>query len=479
MKITHVVALAIVGMMASSATVYGVTPPATAPRALRSEVDGSSAAMAGDVLARRRFGGGTVEVDARLAHGTVGPGDTTHLLLEVRGGARTPAVAAPVAVALVLDRSGSMAGARLERAIEAASGMVARLRDGDVVTVLAFDTSTVVAVPPTALSATSRLDVLAALGRIAPGGDTCVSCGMEDALARLAPFADRPRHVLVLSDGKTNHGMRDLGGLTGLAEASRARGVSISTVGVGADYDARVLGAIAASSNGRHHFADTAASLPALFDAEAAALATTVAADVRADIELGSGVELVRVLDRGHRPSASGLAVELGTLARDETKTVLVELRVRDGAPGPRAVATVRLRFDDLVERQGSGVEATLGVVVGRESGEVDPVVLERLERSRTSAALEEANDLLAAGNVAEATARLEAQERAIAAASKSAGGGAGFDRQLRSTTRARNDLRPKPKSGAGGCGCSGGDLQCQMRCGANESEKDAFDLRR
>jgi Ca-activated chloride channel homolog len=483
-KIRHLIWVALTAMTASSATVYAVTPAgAWTSTAAQQQVGQATSAMAGPVVTPRSRWDGTVTVDARLGHASLRSGGNTYLMVGVRGASRTPARRVPVAVALVLDRSGSMAGARLDRALEAARGVVERLRDGDVVTAVAFDTGTQLIVPPTELGPASRASVAAALRRVGPGGDTCVSCGIEAALGELARLGDRPRHMIVLSDGKTNHGLRDTTALAALAETCRRGGVSISTVGVGADYDAQLLAGIARAGEGRHHFADTAASLPALFDAEAAALTATVAAGARAEITLADGVELVRVLDRAH-DEGERITVPLGTFAEDEEKTVLLELRTADGEPAATNVATVRIVFDDLVERRNAVVESTLGLTATGPDGAdsaIDAAVLERLERSRTSTALDEVNDLLGKGRVAEASARVEARELAIEEARTSGGSAtaAGYDRQLAITSRARGDLTKARGRRGGACGCSGDDLMCHMRCSNNANVADAYDMER
>lgn len=493
MKLKHVGALALCGMMATSMSVFALTHDETSAIAQ----DGLAHAVltaqrAAPALPLRIAETGTLKLAGRLSRTTLRQhaDGKAFLLIEVAGPEHGTAPRAPVHMALVLDRSGSMSGDRMTQAKAAARGVVERMQDGDVVTVVSFDTATELAVPPTVLSGASRSSVLSAIDQIALGGDTCVSCGIAQAMKELAGHQSGPTHMIVLSDGKTNHGVRETEGLRSLAMACGSRGVAVTTVGMGLDYEEDKLAAIADASNGRHHFVESTASLPALFEAEAKSLAATLATDAKIDITLRDGVRLVSVLDRDHAPlSASQFSVSLGALARGETKTVLIELEVPTHEAGSRPVADVALSYAEVADAAPARLDGALGVVVDHAGqASMDPVVQARLERSRTSSALEEANALLRKGKVAEASARIERREQQLetaAAAAKSAGGARekeveyDFEDQKQSTSRAKGDLAPKPKGKRGGCGCAGADLMCNMRCSQKKNGADASDMRR
>src|SRR5262249_59018946 len=90
--------------------------------------------------------------------------------------ARTPA---PLDLSIVIDRSGSMAGKRMTNAMAAARTAIQRLRDGDTVSVLSFNTGVDTVVKPTLIDATSRSRLLATLATPRATGDTCISCAIE------------------------------------------------------------------------------------------------------------------------------------------------------------------------------------------------------------------------------------------------------------------------------------------------------------
>src|SRR5262249_46312798 len=153
----------------------------------------------------------------------------------------------------------------------AAVEMVERMRDGDSVSVVSFDTQSTVVVPPTLTSSVTRASIETAIRSVRLGGDTCISCGLEEGMRmidRTALGPDRVSRMILLSDGATNNGIRDIGGLRAMAGRMRDKGVSISTIGVDVDFDEKVMAAIAVESNGQHYFVANPSGLAAIFAQE-------------------------------------------------------------------------------------------------------------------------------------------------------------------------------------------------------------------
>lgn len=362
--------------------------------------------------------GDTLLVGARLGHASLarsGDGET-FLFTQVSASDDKSASAPPMNLAIVIDRSGSMKGDRIANAISAASLAVERLRDGDSVTVVSFDTSAQVVVPPTRLTAGNRGDVAAAIRSIRLGGDTCISCGLQEAMVHLGASslgAERVSRMILLSDGATNAGIKDVPGLRAMARRMHDRGVTISTVGVDVDFDEKVMAAIASETNGRHHFVANASGLPQVFAQEFDDLLASVASSAELAIELAPGVEVAEVFDRTFRREGNKLIVPFGTFSAKQEKTVLVKLRVPTDRDGSQPVADVRLAYRDLVKKSDGSCGGSLALVVrddGREQRDLDPFVAARLERSRTAQTLTEANQLFESGRGDEARAKLAAR---------------------------------------------------------------------
>jgi Ca-activated chloride channel family protein len=367
--------------------------------------------------------GQTLLVDGRLGHATIGKTGRgeTFFFASVTGTDASGLAAPPMNLAIVVDRSGSMKGDRIANAIAAAIGTVERMRDGDSVSVVSFDTDSTVVVPPTLTNATTRPSIEAAIRSIRLGGDTCISCGLEEGMRQLDRTAlgnERVNRMILLSDGATNHGVRDMGGLRAMAGRMRDKGTAISTIGVDVDFDERVMTAIAAESNGLHHFVANPSELPSVFSQEFDALLASVAGDAELSVELPPGVEVDQVFDRTFRREGSRVIVPFGTFSAKQEKTVLMKLRVPADREGVQPVVDVKLAYRDLVQKTDGTCSGALALMVtGDPAGvqkELDPFVAARVERSRTAQTLNEANLLFQQGRIDEARERLHKQQASL-----------------------------------------------------------------
>jgi Ca-activated chloride channel family protein len=251
----------------------------------------------------------------------------------------------PLRLALVLDRSGSMAGEKLAVAKRCAAWLVGRLRARDELALIAYD-DRVRMLAPLAPVERSRLE--SAIARLAPGGTTNLSGGWMRGLEQLerAP-GDGARKILLLTDGLANVGVTDAGALAGLAEQARGRGVGTTTIGVGADFDEDLLEAMADAGGGNYHYAETPDSAPAIFASEFDALSRLVAQNVSVEIRPAPAVEVVEILNRYPAVGvAGGIQIELGDAYGGERRRLVFSLHVPHmAALGPAKVADLVLRY--------------------------------------------------------------------------------------------------------------------------------------
>jgi Mg-chelatase subunit ChlD len=262
---------------------------------------------------------------------------TQHRLVEVRlvahedGGRRVllaqikaaenerTAEAPPVRLAIVLDRSGSMSGRKIDIARSATAQMIRSLGPENRVGVVAFDHAVDVVSP---LAPPSE-GLAEAVARI----ETCGSTNLYGGWLSGAKMVGDGGRVILLSDGQANQGLyTDAGSLSNHAGISyRKYGVTTSTVGVGDGYDENLMAGMAREGAGAHYFAADADAILSAFAQER--------------LNFGS-VALSRVSLR-----YGGRTLEAGHLWAGETKPVILEC----GAPseGP---ATLRFEVADTGE---------------------------------------------------------------------------------------------------------------------------------
>lgn len=466
MRITTVGILATLGMILTSTAVWSATAPKSASspeqRADASDDDSKKTPPDGDdellddqapppVDKSTFVAGNSLMMEGRLGHAKLlaDARAETFLFVDVRS---EPDVLdqlgkrgfEPLNLAVVIDHSGSMKGQRQRNALDAAAGMIRRLRDGDTVSVVAYDDNARVVIPVTTVSASTReriiLDMEAGMAG-SPSGHTCISCGVELGMRTLAGRRAGIDRMLLLSDGEANRGVKDEAGIRTLARQARSRGATISSIGVDVDYNERLMSAIAREANGRHYFSETGENLEQIFDQELESLITALAKDGKLVVELAPGVRVAEVLDRSYQQVDRRVIVPMGTFAAGEEKTFLLRLDVPASPVGERPIASVTFSYEDLLAGGTGECFGELAAQMTKTPSEVSPldaIVLGRLTRSETARTLEQANSLFAQGRTSEAQAivddhlsKLETRRKQASAVASGAGFFDPFDRNL------------------------------------------------
>lgn len=199
------------------------------------------------------------------------------------------AVRPPQALALVIDRSGSMAGQPLAQARRCAEFVVGRLRGDDAVALVQFDDRVQRLWPPAPLGDGQALR--AAIAGIEAGGSTNLHGGWREGAEALA---DRTgiglRRVILLSDGQANVGCTDPATITAECATFAAMGITTSTYGLGSHFNEELMLAMARAGAGNAYYGDTAEDLHEPFEQELALLANLCLHELHLQLDLPPGV---------------------------------------------------------------------------------------------------------------------------------------------------------------------------------------------
>jgi Ca-activated chloride channel homolog len=256
---------------------------------------------------------------------------------------------APAALQVVLDRSGSMAGDRLEGAKHALLALVDRLDPTDAFGLVAFDDDVQVVVPAGALS--DKHAVKHAIAGIHPGGCTDLSAGYLRGLQEAQRVAGASGATLLLiSDGHANAGVTDPGQLGQVAAQAHGKNVTTTTLGFGLGYDERLLDALAKGGQGVNLFAEEADSAGALIAEQVDGLLDKVAQAASMHIRMTPHVQALAVLnDLPVQTVGGGVTVELGSFYAAETRKLVLRFRVPGiAALGLCEIATLQLTHVSL-----------------------------------------------------------------------------------------------------------------------------------
>src|SRR6516164_5274421 len=189
------------------------------------------------------------------------------------------------AFAVVLDRSGSMAGEPLRMAREACVAVVRNLRPDDLFTLVVFDDSAQVVIP--LQKPVDRPGMIAAIERIADGGSTNLMAGW--LLGReelLKAGAECDRKILVLTDGHLNQGITESDRVEALTRSGFGKdGIRTACLGFGDAYNEEILEAMSSVGNGQLHDADSPEKFPVILAHELDGLQKITGQNVRLRVE--------------------------------------------------------------------------------------------------------------------------------------------------------------------------------------------------
>ena len=276
------------------------------------------------------------------------PGLTLDVLLRVQARGDAPSQRTPLSIALVIDRSGSMQGGKLEAAKDCARDLVMRLQPDDDVSVIAYDDTVQVALPLTPVDQ-ARHAIDAVLACIDCGGSTDLHSGWLAGAQQLAPRTALGRmcRVILLSDGQANHGITSEDQIAQQVRLLAQSGVTTTTVGIGSGFNESLMTAMAVAGHGSAHYGDRAEDLAEPFDAELGLLAHLAWRDVR--VQIGSATSRWELLNDYARsgngqwslPSVPANAEAWACFSVPMPKAVSAQARSRQG----RALhVTVRAR---------------------------------------------------------------------------------------------------------------------------------------
>jgi Ca-activated chloride channel family protein len=283
-------------------------------------------------VARLVYGDGVLEVVATLDRAFVKPGSVEPVWLDVAVKAAGVQQRAPLAAVLVVDRSGSMAGDKIDAARAAAERFVHGMADGDLLAIVTYGSDVTVDLALTALTSSTRQQALDIVRRIEEGGGTNIDGGLQAARVQLqqGSLGGRVARVVLVSDGRPTEGDRSTATLTGHAQQLRSLGAATSTLGLGLDYNEDLMEALAVDGGGRYHYLRSGEQLTRILDDELQHGRNVVAAGVTLHLPraLAPGLRIAAVPGQKDIGNADKLVVDIGDLAAGEERHVLVKFDV-------------------------------------------------------------------------------------------------------------------------------------------------------
>ncbi len=299
-----------------------------------------------------------------------------YVLLDIAPSPKTRIKRLPFNLCLVVDRSTSMQGVRLQRVKDATNFIVDFLDDFDIFSLVTFSDRAEVVIP--AQSNTDKAFAKSRVSTIRSSGGTEILQGMLMGLSEIDRWRspDMVNHLILLTDGQTYGGEREC---VEEAEAAGRRQISITTMGIGQDWNDKLLDEIARKSGGTSTYIDSASRVTTFFRECIHTLTTIIARNLHLTMRLSENAhvqEIFRVSPHMEQLYIEHGAINLGQLGTEQPTSLILEILVNASQPGKMRVAQMELTADvPSVEQRNQRIkkDVEIDVVDGLEISEPPP----------------------------------------------------------------------------------------------------------
>lgn len=370
---------------------------------------------------------GTLTLDAGSSHAYLASGNTQDIYAaidisakHIEGGTRPP-----LNLAVVIDRSGSMRGEKIAHAKRAAIELVGELQAHDRLAIISYASEVSVDISSIKATQSAKARMRAAIDQIYSGGGTNISEGYRRGFEEVQQWKNKEsvNRVVLLSDGQATVGETRSHVLEGMARSNLQHGVSLTTLGVGLDYNEDLMAAMADQGAGNYYFIDKADTVVSILKSEFDGLAETVAKNTALVISLAEGVELENLFGFSHERTNRQIMVSLAEFQSGENKNILLKLKAHAGATGPRPLIDVDLSYKDVTDDRPKNQRVELASVttddIEKTKTEVNVDVISRVQQVEVAESLKDAMAAYEKGEKKQAQQVLRRRQRSVRQARK------------------------------------------------------------
>ena len=378
---------------------------------------------------------GSLSLTGRLSHPYLVPGTSdVFATLEVSAVDVPGSTRAPVNLAVVIDRSGSMSGAKIENARRAASRLVDLLDEHDRLSVVHYGTD-VAAMGGVFATPENKLKLKRFIAHIVDEGGTNIGDGLAAGARHIerAKTDFRVNRLLLLSDGQPTVGITSAQGLSNVVRNIRAQGVSVTSLGVGADFNEDLMQRLADVGGGSYGFISDAAAMATLFQKDLEQAGTMVAQGATLSFTLPAGVRFVEVYGRPVSQVGNTVTITLPDFSARQVEKLVVHLSASPGVrSGTVDIAGFQLAYTDLLTSKPADARLSLAAMV-TEDGTLamekrDKTAVVLATKARAAVNYQKAAEAIDRGDFGGAQRSLQANEQIFFDADAVAGKGSMAD---------------------------------------------------
>lgn len=305
----------------------------------------------------------------------------------------------PLNLSLIIDRSGSMAGAKIDYTRQAAQFLVQNLGTQDLFSVVLYNDKVETLIEPSYVI--NKDSINQKIEKIRISGTTNLSGGWLQGCTHVGEnFAkDRLNRVILMSDGLANRGVTDMNQLVNMVQQKYdGQGISTTTMGLGTDFNEDLMMAMAHSGGGAFYFIESPEVAPTIFNEELRGLLSVVGQNLTITITTSnhvSGVEQLNAYPSFQEKQV--IAYRLGDIYAEEEKTLVLQLSIPALKKlGAQQIATLKFEYDELQDNSGSEhhvweMPVNVNVSSGATSLPRDPKILQSVLLLKAANARKEA----------------------------------------------------------------------------------------
>lgn len=310
---------------------------------------------------------GSLSLTGRLSHPYLVPGTSdVFATLEVTAVDVPGARRAPVNLAVVIDRSGSMSGAKIENARRAAARLVELLDENDRIAIVHYGTDVEVM---NGIFATpeNKVRLQRFIARISDNGGTNIGDGLAAGQRQIekARTDFKVNRLLLLSDGQPTVGITSTQGLVNVVRRIRDAGISVTSLGVGADFNEDLMQRLADVGGGSYGFISNATATAQLFQKDLEQAGTMVASGASLSFTVPAGVRFVQVFGRPVSQLGNTVTVSLPDFSARQVEKLVVQLAATPGVRnGAVDIGDFQLAYTDLLTSKPADARVALSAMV-------------------------------------------------------------------------------------------------------------------
>ncbi|MFQ3672911.1 MAG: VWA domain-containing protein [Aggregatilineales bacterium] len=281
----------------------------------------------------------------------------------------------PLNLSLVLDRSGSMAGAKLDYTRQASQFLIQHLSPEDILSVVLYNDKVETLFEPQHV--TNKDALSQQIETIKPRGTTNLSGGWLEGCQHVRQHYAPTwlNRVILLSDGLANRGITDRAQLVAIARQQYEAGITTTTMGLGNDFNEDLLMEIASAGGGAFYFIESPEVAPEIFNEELTGLMRLAVQNLTVRVTVTDQVKDIRQLNAYPvKEMLMARSYRLGDLYSGEVKTLVLELTIPSlSALGQQQIAAVHFAYDELTPNGIAHHEGQIGVQVNMATSAMEP----------------------------------------------------------------------------------------------------------